>query len=106
MASSSIIKCHRIFWSSIILIITFAHIVDYVNGQKRVDCPHVPINQCCTAKWTSECAPKHCYRQIIAKCPDKTRSAFSRTHPIQTDKRRAPIATKRVCDVVFHLNNK
>jgi len=58
---------------------------------KPHDCPHVPLKSCCTARWSSDCVPKHCFNHVINNCPERKTTMFSRRMSIaNSEKRRAP----------------
>lgn len=66
------------------------------------NCIKIPIAQCCTQKWTSNCSQPHCTSHILQKCPEK-KSLLSNGSTTR-DLRKAP---QRLIDEVrnFYIND-
>lgn len=64
-----------------------------LNGKEELQlkqCQNIPIWGCCSMRWTSECVPKHCFKYILANCPDRKILMFKRSMKQKSDLRRSP----------------
>ncbi|VDN02924.1 unnamed protein product [Thelazia callipaeda] len=56
----------------------------------RIECPFIPTSECCFLRWSPYCVPKHCFKHILANCPERKVIMFKRTIRPQNDIRRSP----------------
>uniref|UniRef100_A0A2K6VT83 DB domain-containing protein n=2 Tax=Onchocerca TaxID=6281 RepID=A0A2K6VT83_ONCVO len=59
-------------------------------AQQLKQCPHIPISGCCSLRWTSDCVPKHCFKYILAQCPERKTLMFKRNVKETNYKKRSP----------------
>nr|CRZ23103.1 Bm5407 [Brugia malayi] len=79
-------------WLFILLAFLF---FQQLNAQELKQCPHIPISGCCSMRWTSDCVPKHCFKHILIKCPDRKILMFKRSVKQKSDLKRSPNAAFR-----------
>lgn len=65
------------------------------------ECPYIPKSDCCLLRWSSDCVPKHCYKYILANCPDRKNLMFKRNVKQKIDLRRSPNAAFRGETLVY-----
>lgn len=56
---------------------------------RPAECPEVPVEECCTQAWGTECPQPQCLEHILENCPQRKSLVQSFQHPSR-DLRRAP----------------
>ncbi|KAI6191566.1 DB domain-containing protein [Aphelenchoides bicaudatus] len=64
---------------------------DESSTNQTVECPVVPVSECCQQVWSAQCPQPHCYKPIIQTCPERKSLVFTRNSAEGSrDLRRAP----------------